>query len=99
MMTDGVNHVSCFLGVTKKVVGGWAYPYWKVEGGKSDYAMSTLIGVVGKRQQVSTFVHGSSLKIPYNSRLPVVVYCDSPKVKVRWQIWKVDGAKKSMQKG
>jgi hypothetical protein len=27
MMTNGVNHVSSFLGVTKKVVEGCAYPY------------------------------------------------------------------------
>jgi serine protease inhibitor ecotin len=99
MMTDGVNRVNCFLGVTKKLVEGYQYPYWEVEGGESDFVMSTLIGVVGKRERVSTFVHGSSLKIGYNSLLPIVVYCDSPKVEVRWRIWKVDGATKKMEEG
>ena len=84
MMTDGVNIVRHGSTVESRPLKGWGYTFYEVTG--KDLAMSTLMAAPPGSKQVEKFVAGQSLKIRYNSRLPVVVY--APKgYEVRYRIW------------
>ena len=85
MMTDGVNQQSLGTVIERKTLKGWGYSYYDVIGGGN--TMSTRIGVPKDTPKVEKFVHGQSLHIRYNSRLPIVIY--APKgIEVRYRIWK-----------
>lgn len=86
METDGVNHVRLGATIKEKDLKGWGYTFYEVSG--SSQTMSTLIGVPPGTPTVTKFVQGSSLKIRYNSRLPIVIYVpEGEGFEVRYRIW------------
>lgn len=84
MLTDGVNLVSLGGTIEAKPLEGWGFTYYQVK--KFGPVASTLIGVPEGTPQVSKFVTVPSLIIPYNSRIPLVVYVPEGG-EVRYRIW------------
>ncbi len=86
METDGVNHYGLGASIKEQDLKGWGYKYYDVTG--SSQTMSTLIGVQPGTPKVTKFVTGSSLKIRYNSRLPIVIYVpEGEGYEVQYRIW------------
>jgi len=83
-MTDGVNLTRLSARIEKKPLKGWGYNYYEIMGdGKM---MSTLMGVPPGQKPVQKFVKGQPIIIPYNSRLPTVIY--APKgFQLKYRIW------------
>ncbi|WP_442483958.1 ecotin family protein [Aeoliella sp. SH292] len=94
MMTDGVNTVRLGGELTINDLEGWGFTYYEVA--EFGPAASTLIGVPAETPQVKKFVQGPTLTIPYNSRIPVVVYVPEDG-EVRFRIWKAKKMKKAKQ--
>lgn len=86
--TDGINRYRISADIKEDFVKGWGYNFWTISG-NPELAMSTKMG--GNEAPREEFVKGASIKIRYNSRLPVVVYCPE-NMECRFCIWKVDGA-------
>ena len=85
IMTDGVNSYR-YIGVTieSKELEGWGCSYYELA--KLGRLYQTMKGASGATP-VKEFVSCPSLQIPYNSRVPVVVYV--PKgAELRYRIWK-----------
>jgi ecotin len=81
--------------IAARPLKSWGYTYYEVAG--SDVAMSTMMAAPEGGQKIERFVLGTPLLIPYNSRLPIVVYV--PKgYEVRYRIWSA-GVTKKAQKG
>lgn len=96
MMTDGVNNMRVGLSVESKPLKGWGYTFYEITG--KAIAMSTLIAPPPGTKKVKKFVQGKSLIIPYNSRLPVVIY--APKgTEIRWRIWEAPAEFDKVDKG
>ncbi len=84
METDGVNQMRLNCRIESKPLTGWGYTFYEITG--SDQAISTLMAPPPGTPKVEKFVSGTSLKIPYNSRLPIVVY--APKgFEMRYRVW------------
>ncbi len=84
MLTDGVNLLRLGNKIEPRPLKGWGYTYYKVTG--PGVTASTLMAVPEGTPQVEKFVPATPLLIPYNSRLPVVIYV--PKgLEVRYRIW------------
>jgi len=84
MFGDGFNRLHLATSIMRKTLTGWGYSYYKVTG--SDAVASTMMAVPEGHKKVKTFVAGKPLMIPYNSRLPVVIY--APKgYEIRYRIW------------
>ncbi len=85
MLTDGVNQMRLGRTIVAKPLEGWGYTYYEVMG--KDISLSTMMaapeGVEGKEE----FVAGISLFVPYNSRLPLVIYGPDG-IEVRFRIWR-----------
>ena len=95
MQTDGVNLMRLGSTISPRPLKGWGYTYYEVTG--SDVAMSTMMAVPEGGKTVESFVPGTPLLIPYNSRLPIVIYV--PKgYEVRYRIWSA-GITKNAEKG
>jgi ecotin len=95
MLTDGVNLMRLGSTIVSRPLKGWGYTYYEVSG--SDVAMSTMMAAPEGGQKIERFVPGTSHLIPYNSRLPIVVYV--PKgYEVRYRIWSA-GATRKAEKG
>ena len=92
MMTDGVNTVRPGGELKTRDLEGWGFTYYEVA--EFGPAASTLIGVEPGTPEVKKFVHGPSLTIPYNSRVPVVVYVPEDG-EVRFRIWKAKKIKQA----
>tara|TARA_R110002096_G_scaffold174703_4_gene350508 strand:- start:1942 stop:2427 length:486 start_codon:yes stop_codon:yes gene_type:complete len=84
MMTDGVNQVRHGSSVESRPLKGWGYTFYEVIG--KDIVMSTQMAPRPGTKEVEKFVAGQSLKIHYNSRLPVVVYAPEG-YEVKYRIW------------
>ncbi len=98
METDGVNHVRMGASIKEQDLKGWGYKYYDVVG--SSQTMTTLIGVQPGTPTVTKFVTGSSLKIRYNSRLPIVIYLPAGEgYEVRYRIWSASDEFKPAEKG
>ncbi len=98
METDGVNQVRLGASLKEQDLKGWGYKYYEVAG--SGQGMSTLIGVPPGTPTVNKFVTGSSLKIRYNSRLPIVIYVPAGEgYEVRYRIWSAAEEFKPAEKG
>lgn len=96
MLTDGVNQVRLANTIESSTVEGWGYPYYEVTGPAK--AMSTQMAPAEGSPEVRTFVTAPPLVIPYNSRLPVVVYV--PKgFEVRYRIWTASDTTSKADKG
>ena len=70
--TDGVNKY--FMGgqLSPQPLKGWGFTYYEVK--QLGPVGSTRIGVRPGTPPVTKFVPGPSKRIPYNSRVPVVIY-------------------------
>ena len=96
MLTDGVNQVRMGGKIEAKPLKGWGFTYYEVE--KFGPAASTRIGVPADRPKVETFVPMPSITIPYNSRIPLVVYVPEGG-EVRYRIWKAADRFESAESG
>lgn len=92
MLTDGVNLMRLGSTIAPRPLEGWGYTYYEVTG--SDVAMSTLMAAPEGGQKVERFVTGTPLLIPYNSRLPIVVYIPEG-YEVRYRIWSAGVTRKA----
>lgn len=98
METDGVNHLGLDASIKEQDLKGWGYKYYEVFG--SDRTITTLIGVEPGTPTVNKFVTGSSIKIRYNSRLPIVIYVPAGEgYEVRYRIWSAAEEFKPADKG
>lgn len=98
METDGVNLVHLGASIKEQDLKGWGYTYYDVVG--SAQTISTLIGVQPGTPKVTKLVSGSSLKIRYNSRLPIVIYVPAGQgYEVRYRIWSASEKFKPAEKG
>ena len=96
MPTDGVNQVRLGGEIESKLLDGWGFTYYSVEA--FGPAASTLIGVPPGTPEVKKFVSMPSLLIPYNSRVPLVIYV--PKAgEVRYRIWQASETMNSANQG
>lgn len=96
METDGVNQVRLGYVFEPHPLPGWGYTFYRVTG--SGQAATTLMAVPDGAAKVNRFVPGSSLKIRYNSRLPIVVYAP-PEVEIRYRIWSASDQTHTAEKG
>ena len=92
MLTDGVNLMRLGSTIAPRPLEGWGYTYYEVTG--SDVAMSTLMAAPEGGQKVERFVTGTPLLIPYNSRLPIVVYVPQG-YEVRYRFWSAGVTRKA----
>ncbi len=82
--TDGINQHHLGGEITAQSLEGWGFTYCQVK--EFGPVASTRIGVPPGTKMVEQFVSMPSLTIPYNSRVPLVVYV--PKGgEVRYRIW------------
>ena len=96
MLTDGVNLVRLANTIEARPLKGWGYTYYELTG--SSETLSTLMAPPPGAPKVEKFVTASPLQIPYNSRLPIVVY--APKgYEVRYRIWKASELTREAEKG
>lgn len=83
---DNCNNFFLMGSLEEETVKGWGYTYYEFES-KGDIA-GTLMRCPDDKK-VTKFVTGQSELIPYNSKLPIVVYV--PKgMTVKTRIWKAD---------
>lgn len=85
VLTDGVNSYFASGKVEAKPLKGWGFTYYQL--GKFGPVGSTRKAVPPGTPQVEKFVAVPSMTIPYNSRVPVVVYVPEGG-EVRYRIWK-----------
>jgi len=96
MMSDGVNRVRLGNTIEARPLRGWGYTYYVVTG--SGKAMSTLMAPPPGTAAVRRFVTGGSLRIAYNSRLPIVVYAPAG-YEVHYRIWSAPAMFESAENG
>lgn len=96
MMTDGVNRVRLGGEILSRPLEGWGFTYYEVE--KLGPGASTLIGVPPGTPKVKRFVAGPRLQIPYNSRVPIVVYVPEG-AEVRYRVWQAPETMEKAPKG
>ena len=92
MSTDGVNNVRLSATIEAKPLKGWGFTYYEVA--KFGPTASTLMAVPpGTKPQIKFL--STSKTIPYNSRVPIVVYVPKDG-EVRYRIWE---ASQTIRKG
>ena len=96
MLTDGVNLVRLGNTIEPRPLIGWGYTYYQVTGPST--TLSTMMAPPPGTPGVKWFVMASPLRIPYNSRLPVVVYAPQG-YEVRYRIWSAPAAFEMAGKG
>ena len=96
MLTDGVNLARLGGKIVAKPLKGWGFTYYEV--GKFGPTATTLIGVPPGKPKVKKFVSMPSMTIPYNSRIPLVVYVPEGG-EVRYRIWKASETTAKAKKG
>jgi ecotin len=86
-----VQQVDCnrhFRGsnLVQKSLAGWGYDYWDA---RDTRVTATRKGCLGQPKR-DAFVGGDPVTVPYNSRLPVIIY--APKgFEGRYRLWSVSG--------
>jgi ecotin len=85
MLTDGVNRLRLANTIEARTLQGWGYTYYEVTGPST--TMSTLMAPPEGAPKVMAFVTAAPLLIPYNSRLPIVVYVPNG-YEVRYRVWR-----------
>lgn len=85
MQTDGVNQVRLGSHIEPRPLTGWGYTYYEVK--QESASLSTMMAVPEGTPKITKFVTTAPLSIPYNSRLPIVVYVPEG-YDVRYRIWK-----------
>jgi ecotin len=96
MLTDGVNLVRLGSMIEPRPLAGWGYTYYEVTG--SSETLSTMMAPPTGAPLVWTFVTASPLHVPYNSRLPIVVYVPKGH-EVRYRIWQAAQTTEKAEKG
>ena len=96
MLTDGVNLSRLVGKIEAKPLKGWGFTYYEVA--KLGPVASTRIGVPPGTRKVKKFVPLPSITIPYNSRIPLVVYVPDGG-EVRYRIWKASETTEKAKKG
>ena len=96
MLTDGVNLARLGGKIVAKPLKGWGFTYYEVA--KFGPTATTLIGVPPGTPKVKKFVSMPSMTIPYNSRIPLVVYVPEGG-EVRYRIWKASETTEKAKKG
>jgi ecotin len=97
VITDGINHYSIEGKIASKEIEGWGVRSYHVP--DVDKVMSTLIGVLGEPPpKVTKFVAMEPLILPYNSRLPIVIYVPKD-AEVRYRIWKAGDTVEKAKEG
>ena len=96
MLVDNVNLVRLANSIEPRILTGWGYTYYEVIG--PSMSLSTLMAPPEGAEMVKKFVTATPLHIPYNSRLPVVVYV--PKgYEVRYRIWQASDMVHNAEQG
>lgn len=96
LLTDGVNRVRLGNTIESRPLQGWGFTYYEVTG--PSMTMSTLMAPPPGAPQVESFVTAAPLRIPYNSRLPIVVYVPQG-YEVRYRVWQAPEALESAERG
>jgi len=96
MLTDGVNLIRLGGKIEAKPLKGWGFTYYEVA--KFEPAATTLMAVPPGTPKVKKFVTVRSMTIPYNSRIPLVVYVPEDG-EVRYRIWSTPETFKKAPKG
>ena len=96
LLTDGVNLARLGGALEAKPLKGWGFTYYEVA--KFGPAATTLMAVPPGTAKVKKFVSIPSLTIPYNSRIPLVVYVPEGG-EVRYRIWKAAETSEKAEKG
>ncbi|MCE7521811.1 serine protease inhibitor ecotin [Alloalcanivorax xenomutans] len=82
------NHTWFHGKLEQRTLDGWGYSYWRL----SDVSgpASTLMGCGDDtRRDAFVGVNGDGFVLPYNSRLPVVVYLPEG-FELRYRLWRAD---------
>ncbi len=82
--TDGVNRARMDTVIDPRPLEGWGFTYYVVTG--TGQVASTLMAPPPGIEPVEAFVHGTPLRLPYNSRMPVVIYAPEG-FELRYRIW------------
>lgn len=96
MLTDGVNRMRLGNSIEPRTLQGWGYTYYEVTGPST--TVSTMMAPPPGAPRVKRFVAAPSLHIPYNSRLPVVVYVPEG-YEVRYRVWQAPETFQTAQPG
>lgn len=86
--TDGVNLVRLGTSIEALPLKGWGYTYY--EANAESAILSTMMAAPEGAPEVEQFVTTAPLMIPYNSRLPIVVYVPEG-YEVRYRLWAASG--------
>lgn len=92
MLTDGINIIRLGSSIEARTLNGWGYTYYEVT--ESAETLSTMMAAPEGASKVNAFVTTFPLHVPYNSRLPIVIYVPRG-YEVRYRIWE---ASKVIQK-
>jgi ecotin len=96
MLTDGVNLARLANTIEARQLEGWGYTYYEVTG--SGETVSTRMAPPAGAPMVKTFVTAAPLYVPYNSRLPIVVYAPTGYA-VRYRLWHASKSTRQAAKG
>lgn len=96
LLTDGVNKLQLGSSLESLNLEGWGYTYYRLGG--SGNVISTLMAAPDGAKKVEQWVSGKSLLIPYNSRLPIVVYLPQG-YELRYRIWQAPSSWEVAKKG
>lgn len=89
LLTDGVNQVRHGSTIEARPLAGWGYTFYEVTG--QDITMSTMMAAPEGSEKIEKFISGTPLLIPYNSRLPIVVYAPEG-YEIKFRIWTAGNA-------
>ncbi len=84
IMTDGVNTYRLGGKIEAKTIKGWGFT--RYDAAKFGPPAKTMMAVPPDTPEVKKFVAIPSLTVPYNSRVPLVVYVPEGG-EVRYRIW------------
>lgn len=96
MLTNDINLIRLGNTIKQSTLDGWGYTYYELTG--SSEILSTMMAAPEGTPMVNKFVTASPLLIPYNSRLPIVVYVPE-NYEVQYRIWKASELTLKAEKG
>jgi ecotin len=96
MPTDGVNRARLASRIAPRTLMGWGYTYYEVTG--PSQVMTTLMAPPPGTAMVERLVTGAPLQVPYNSRLPIVIYAPEG-YQIHYRIWQASKVMHQAEKG